>query len=731
MKKRFLQVTVAVAFMVLMLSLAAFAGEGITDKTEQRYEAAIAHLNELYIKKYPKGALTVYQGSYKDKKTLENAAKKITKGAKTDEEKAKKIYEWVDENIEYNVIYSSVSIDVYNSRKSQCYGFSNLTRDLLRFAGIPAVTVTGWRGGMTGEWVQREEELYTQEVTNGHAWTMVYINGKWELIDCLFDDYMPEKEYIIQWIYIDRVENLVPYYKGVYIPEAGMYYKNGKIVYLDENGKEITEGGYFAEVNNISVRWPYDAYLYQKLDGGKKLSEKKIMGKADAYVRYQVFNKKIPLAPIKIKPDGTIQNYHTFTYKKNTVYTSSSGETVFLDRPVKEVEFAAGGNLKLMKGEKIKIYPLLESVKKKYGITYKYCSDDTGVLTVDKNGYVKGVAFGYAMLEIKLYDKEDECFHSVIIEIAVEDGKTKEADGPAGAVLTVDRKIIDNDSIRLEWKKYEDITEYIVLQKDEHGNYNRIGTTKNSSFVVNNLGKKDYLYEFQIKSVLKRGGGVSYGSGTHVIVHGTPTKVKGLDYEKISLNGNKASVTLYWWHIGEDSPFWRDRIFDCYQIYQLKDGKWKKIGKTDPVDYAQFIVKNLKPGKTYSFKVRAVSSGEGNGVEFSEKTYGKFSKVIKVTVPENIGTVKNVKKSLSGTTLKLSWSKVREADKYMVYEYNAKSDSWKKVATVKGTSATLKKVSKGKTHQYKVRAYDKAEKSTGDILVRTGTFSKVIKVKVK
>lgn len=730
MKKRFLQVTVAVAFMVLMLSFSAFAGEGITDKAEQRYKAAIAHLNEVYIKKNPEGALTVYEGSYKDKKTLENAAKKITKGAKTDEEKVKKIYDWVDENITYNVIYSSISIDVYNNRKSQCYGFSNLTRDLLRFAGVPAVTVTGWRGGMTGEWVQREEELYTQEVTNGHAWTMVYINGKWELIDCLFDDYMPEKEYIIKWIYIDRVENLVPYYKGVYIPEAGMYYKNGKIVYLNENGKEITDEGYFSLFNNISVHWPYDAFLYQKPDGGKKLSEAKIRGKVGTYVRYHVFETKIPLAPIKTKPDGTIQNYHVFTYKKNTVYTSESGASVFLDRPVKEVEFAAGGNLKLMKGEKIKIYPLLESVKKKYGITYKYFSDDTGVLTVDKNGYVKGVAFGYADIEIKLYDKEEECFHSVIVSITVEDGKTKEADGPAGPVLTVDRKIIDADSIRLEWKKYEDITEYIILQKDENGNYNRIGTTKNPSFVVNNLNKKDYLYEFKIRSVLKRGGGVSYGTGTHVIVHGTPTKVKGLDYERISLNGNNASITLYWWHIGENSPFWRTKIFDYYQIYQLKNGKWTRVGKVGSDDSAQFTVKNLKPGKTYSFKVRAVSSGEGNGVNFSQKSYGKFSKVIKVTVPENIGKVKNVKKSVSGTTVKLSWSKVKEADKYMVYEYNAKKDEWVKVATVKGTTATLKKVSKNKTHQYKVRAYDREEKKKGDILVRTGAFSKTVKVKV-
>jgi len=731
MKKKVLQVMMAVAVMVLMLSFSAFAGEGIADAAEKRYEAAIAHLNEFYIKKNPQAALTVYQGSYKDKQTLKKAAKKITKGAKTDEQKAEKIYEWVGKNVSYNRIYSSFSIDVYNNRKTQCYGYANLTRDLLRYAGVPAVTVTGWRGSMTGEWVQSEEELYVNQRESGHAWNMVHINGKWEFVDTLWEEFKLEKKNIISGVYFKDIENLVPYYKGVYIYGEAMCCKDGKIVCLDENGKPSDVGGIIMFNNNISYHWPYTAYKYQKTDGGKKLSEEKIMGKADTYVRYQVFEDKLPLAPIKTTPEGLIQNYHVFTYKKNTVFTDSGGGSVFLDAPAKEVELSVGGNLLIGKGEKIKMYPLLESVKKKYKLTYKYSSDDTTVATVDKNGYIKGKGYGATLIYVKILDKRGTCLHTESVPVYVADSKKAALTGtPSGRAKDIKIKYLDSTTVKLTWKSVDkdDITEFVILKRDADGNFDYVGKTKGNSFVLENV-EKSYEHEVRIKAVLKRNGGISTFYDL-VYFHGTPERVKGLNYEKIEIKGDSASVGLYWWHIGDDSPYDRMKIFDHYQIYQLKDGKWKKVGRSDAYDYPDFTVKNLKPGKTYSFKVRAVGIGEYNGNKMCS-IYGKFSKVLKVTVPENIGTVKNVKKSLSGTTLKLSWDKVKDADKYMVYEYNEKKDKWEKVATVKGTSATLKKVTKGKTHQYKVRAYDKMQKEMGVTLVRTGAFSKVIKVKVK
>ncbi len=728
MKKRFLQVLTAVAFMLLIFSFSAFAGDGITDAAEKRYDAAVAYLNEFYIKKNPEAALTVYQGSYKDKQTLKNAAKKITKGAKTDEQKAKKIYNWVAKNVSYNKMYSSLSADVYNNRKTQCYGYANLTRDLLRYAGVPAVTVTGWRADMTG--YKSQKELYSlaeKGELEGHAWNMVYLNGKWEFIDALWGDFKLKKKSIVKSVYFAEVENIVPYYKGVYIDGEAMCYKDGKIVCLDKKGKP-SDVDIFKYNNNIAYDWPHSAYKYRKTDGKKKLSDDKITGKAGTYVRYPVFESKIALAPIKIKPDGTIQNYHAFTYKKNTVLATISGGAVFLDIPVKEVEFATGGILKLDKGEKIRMYPALDSVKEKHGITYKYFSEDTTVVTVDKNGYMKGKSFGNTVVGVKMYDEEGMCFHTELLDVSVSDGKTTIADGPSGYAKDIKVEFTDSTTVKLMWKAEdkEDITEFVILKRDTNGNFNYAGKTKGTSFVLEDV-EKSYAHEIKIKAVLKRKGGVST-SYSIVSFHGTPERVQGLNYEKIEITGDSASVGLYWYHIGDASPYYRTDIFNHYQIYQLKDGKWKKIGTSDVYDLAAFTVKNLKPGKTYSFKVRAVGIGEYSGEKICS-TYGKFSKVLKVTVPENIGTVKNVKKSLSGTTLTLSWDAVRNADSYMVYKYNDKKDKWEKVATETDTRVTFNNISKNKTHQYKVRAYNKTEEEMGVTLVKIGAFSKVIKVK--
>lgn len=730
MKKRFLQVLTAVAFMALIFSFSALAGDGITNASVKRYDAAISYLNEFYIKKNPEAALTVYQGSYKDKKTLKNASKKIIKGVKTDEAKAKKICNWVSKNVSYNKVYSSLSADVYKNRKTQCYGYANLTRDLLRYAGIPAVTVTGWRVDLAGH-VKKQSELYRLTETGkieAHAWNMVYLNGKWEFVDALWGDFKLKRKDIIKNAYIDEVENIVPYYKGVYIDGEAMCYKDGKIVCLDKKGKpsdiHISKCN-----NNIVYNWPYKAYKYKKIGSDKKLTAEKILGKAGTYVRYHIFTSKVALAPIKTRADGTIQSYHAFTYEKNTVLITASGGAVFLDIPVKEVEFDTGGILKLDKGEKIRMYPSLSSVKKKYGITYKYFSEDTTVVSVDKNGYMKGKAFGNAVVGVKMYDEEGMCFHTELLDVSVTDGKTTLADGPSGYAKNIKAKFVDSTTVKLTWKveNKEDVTEFVILKRDANGNFNRVGKTKSSSFVLENV-EKNYAHEIKIKAVLRRNGGVSTYCSL-VSFHGTPGRVQGLNYERIEINGDSASVDLYWEHIDGTSPFDRTDVFSHYQIYQHKDGKWKRVGTSDVYDFAGFTVKNLKPGKTYSFKVRAVGIGEYNGEKMCS-TYGKFSKVMKVTVPVNIGTVKNVKKSLSGTTLRLSWDSVKQADMYIVYEYNTKKDKWEKVATVDGTRVTLNNISKNKTHQYKVRAYDEKEEEMGVTLVRAGAFSKTVNVKV-
>ncbi|MBQ8568445.1 MAG: cellulase family glycosylhydrolase [Oscillospiraceae bacterium] len=74
--------------------------------------------------------------------------------------------------------------------------------------------------------------------------------------------------------------------------------------------------------------------------------------------------------------------------------------------------------------------------------------------------------------------------------------------------------------------------------------------------------------------------------------------------------------------------------------------------------------------------------------------------------------------------IKLSWGKVSGADAYRVYMYNSKTGKYVRKATVKGTSYTVKGLSKG-SYKFKVYAADKT--SSGYV---NGNGSKTVSVKV-
>lgn len=111
----------------------------------------------------------------------------ITKGLDTDYEKTMAIHDWVADNIyyDYDSFYSgkypsSLAIEVLNSKKSVCEGYSNLTVALTRIAGIPCRKVSGYALGVgtRGEWT-------TENIYNGsnHAWNESYVDGRWIIID--------------------------------------------------------------------------------------------------------------------------------------------------------------------------------------------------------------------------------------------------------------------------------------------------------------------------------------------------------------------------------------------------------------------------------------------------------------------------------------------------------------------------------------------------------------------
>jgi hypothetical protein len=85
----------------------------------------------------------------------------------------------------------------------------------------------------------------------------------------------------------------------------------------------------------------------------------------------------------------------------------------------------------------------------------------------------------------------------------------------------------------------------------------------------------------------------------------------------------------------------------------------------------------------------------------------------------------NVKASVSGTTVKLSWSAVKGADAYRVYQFNSDSGEYETLKNVSGTSTSVKGLAKG-TYNFRVAALVKS----GDKL-KAQTKSSAVKATVK
>lgn len=128
--------------------------------------------------------VTLEQG-IKSNEAINKKAKKLTKNAKSSREKAKRIYTWISENINYDdnkaenisektSVYKSGAIEAFETRKGICFDYSCLYVAMAREAGLKVRIVTG--EGFNGkEW-------------GPHSWNEVYLPEKnqWITVDPTF-----------------------------------------------------------------------------------------------------------------------------------------------------------------------------------------------------------------------------------------------------------------------------------------------------------------------------------------------------------------------------------------------------------------------------------------------------------------------------------------------------------------------------------------------------------------
>jgi hypothetical protein len=121
----------------------------------------------------------------KSNKEIDNAARDITKGSKSDYDKAQKIYKWITKNLSYDYDKAervsvnptgieSGSIIAFESRTGICFDYSCLYISMCRAAGLKVRLVTGLG--------------YSGVAWGDHAWNQVFSKDKnmWINVDTTF-----------------------------------------------------------------------------------------------------------------------------------------------------------------------------------------------------------------------------------------------------------------------------------------------------------------------------------------------------------------------------------------------------------------------------------------------------------------------------------------------------------------------------------------------------------------
>jgi transglutaminase-like putative cysteine protease len=123
---------------------------------------------------------------------IRDLAGAITAGASSEYDKARRIHDWVTQNIwyDYDAFYSGIcnsssAMETLTAQKGVCVGYASLTTALFRAMGIPAKMVTG----LALDSYTREN--WTRDIMadnkGNHVWNEAYVEGRWIILDTSYD----------------------------------------------------------------------------------------------------------------------------------------------------------------------------------------------------------------------------------------------------------------------------------------------------------------------------------------------------------------------------------------------------------------------------------------------------------------------------------------------------------------------------------------------------------------
>lgn len=143
-----------------------------------------------------------------------------------------------------------------------------------------------------------------------------------------------------------------------------------------------------------------------------------------------------------------------------------------------------------------------------------------------------------------------------------------------------------------------------------------------------------------------------------------------------------------------------------YQIYRKESGGEYKKMTTLSWNYSTWTDTTVKPGITYTYKLRAYSMVNGTA------KYSDFT--VERAVKSALSTPSVSVKVSSGGYNTVSWNKISGAESYVVYRKTS-SGKWTKISTIKKAATTSykdKKIKAATVYEYTVRACCTVNKKT-------------------
>ena len=215
-------------------------------------------------------------------------------------------------------------------------------------------------------------------------------------------------------------------------------------------------------------------------------------------------------------------------------------------------------------------------------------------------------------------------------------------------------------------------------------------TSKKSPAIIAGSSLQNGEYEARLIACRKLDGEICYGEGliSELTFVRPPTKVSSL-----RATPDTKSVILTW---AASAGASRYRVLQSSSL----TGKYKPI--QDNIMQTSTVIKGLKPGKKYYFKVEPV------GVFGTKAIKGKQSKAKGASVPVVAGRVSGVKVYVNENgSMYLSWKKAKHAYGYHIYYKKASDPKYTKLGGTTKTRLELQNITENTDYKFAVRAITK------------------------